>query len=150
MVAARARSRLALCAAVATATAAAAPLTNVLFIAVDDLRPELGAYGAAHMSTPHIDALAASAVTFQRAFVQQAVCSPSRTSLLTGRYPDTTHVYDLWAYFRQTMTDGWNVTTLPQFFKKAGEYVVAGQGKIFHPGAWVGSPPLLPQALRAL
>lgn len=116
--------------------AAAAP-RSVLFIAVDDLRPELGAYGAAHMVTPNIDALAASAVTFARAFVQQAVCSPSRTSFLTGRFPDTTHIYDLWAYFRQTMTDGWNVTTLPQYFKEAagGNYVVAGQGKIFHPGA---------------
>lgn len=68
------------------------------------------------------------------------MCSPSRASLLTGRYPDTTHVYDLWTYFRQSMADGWNVTTLPQWYKKAGAgYRVAGQGKIFHPGATVAA-----------
>ena len=63
-------------------------------------------------------------------YVQQAVCSPSRTSLLTGRRPDTTHVYDLWHYFRNT---GCNVTTLPQYFKEIG-YRTAGHGKVFHPG----------------
>ncbi len=57
---------------------------NVVFIAVDDLRPELNCYGAKHIISPHIDKLAANGMVFQRTYCQQAVCSPSRTSLLTG------------------------------------------------------------------
>jgi len=57
---------------------------NVLFIAVDDLRPELGCYGVAEIKTPSIDGLASSGVTFNRAYCQLAVCNPSRVSLLTG------------------------------------------------------------------
>ena len=73
---------------------------NVLFIAVDDLRPQLGCYGMEKMHTPNLDALAARGTLFNRAYCQQAVCSPSRTSLLTGRRPDTTRVYDLQTHFR--------------------------------------------------
>ncbi|MBA3440912.1 MAG: sulfatase-like hydrolase/transferase, partial [Pyrinomonadaceae bacterium] len=73
----------------------AARKSNVLFISVDDLRPTGGAYGNSFVHTPHIDALARRGVVFNRAYAQQAVCSPSRTSLLTGRRPDTTRVYDL-------------------------------------------------------
>ncbi|MEI6539616.1 MAG: sulfatase-like hydrolase/transferase [Planctomycetota bacterium] len=61
---------------------------NVLFIAVDDLRPELGCYSNTIVKTPNMDRLAARGVVFNRAYVQQAVCSPSRTSLLTGRRPE--------------------------------------------------------------
>lgn len=103
--------------------------TNVLFIAVDDLRPEHGVYGGAAI-TPRIDAFAATATLFPRNYVQLAVCSPTRTSLLTGRYPDTTHITDLYKYFR---SEGCNVTTLPQAFRDAG-YLTLGAGKIFHPG----------------
>jgi hypothetical protein len=60
---------------------------NILFIAVDDLRPELGAYGNPHINTPNIDRLARTGVTFRRAYVQQAVCNPSRASLMTGLPP---------------------------------------------------------------
>jgi iduronate 2-sulfatase len=119
-------------AAAASPAAAAEPppvAPNVLFIAVDDLRPEHGAFGGQAL-TPNIDAFARTALAFPRNYVQIGVCSPSRTSLLTGRYPDTTHITDLWHYFRDV---GCNVTTLPQAFKRAG-YAVAGGGKIFHPG----------------
>ena len=75
---------------------------NVLFIAVDDLRPELGAYGNPHIQTPHIDRLARGGVIFTRAYVQQAVCNPSRASLMTGLRPDTLRVWDLQTRLRDT------------------------------------------------
>jgi len=118
---------------VAVAQAHAAPppdRLNVLFIAVDDLRPELGCYGARHIKSPHVDRLAATGVTFLRAYCQQAVCSPSRTSLLTGLRPDSTKVYDLQTHFRDTVPD---VVTLPEQFKNHG-YHVEGMGKIYHGG----------------
>lgn len=108
----------------------AARKLNVLFIAVDDLKPELGCYGASHIKSPHIDALAAEGILFERAYCQQAVCSPSRTSLLLGRRPDTTRIYDLQTHFRKTLPD---VVTLPQFFKNHG-YHVQGLSKIYHGG----------------
>ncbi|KAK3098287.1 hypothetical protein FSP39_017975 [Pinctada imbricata] len=111
---------------------------NVLFFASDDLRPELSSYlgpnfpSPVHppIHSPNIDTLAAKSLLLKRAYCQQAVCSPSRTSLLTGRRPDTTHVYDLGTYFRDV---GGNFTTLPQYFKQNG-YTTVGMGKIFHPG----------------
>ncbi len=60
---------------------------NVLFIAVDDLKPELNCYGARHIISPNLDQLAASGMLFTQTYCQQAVCSPSRTSLLTGLRP---------------------------------------------------------------
>src|SRR6056297_3566171 len=68
----------------ASATDASATKRNVLFIAVDDLRPTLGCYGDADAKTPHIDRLADQGVTFNRAYCQVAVCNPSRASLMTG------------------------------------------------------------------
>lgn len=103
---------------------------NVLFFAVDDLRPELGCYGVRGIQSPNIDRLAKQGMVFERAYVQQAVCSPSRTSLLTGARPDSTQVWDLVTHFRKAMPD---VVTLPQHFKQNG-YFVQGMGKIFHPG----------------
>ena len=103
---------------------------NVLFIAVDDLRPQLACYGQSQMKTPNIDALAKRGLLFNRAYVQQAVCSPSRTVLMTGRRPDTTKIYDLETHFRTTIPD---VVTLPQHFKNAG-YHSQGFGKIYHGG----------------
>jgi arylsulfatase A-like enzyme len=113
--------------------AAAAPAEgklNVLFIAVDDLRPQTRAYGCAKMVTPHLDALAARGTLFLRAYCQQAVCSPSRTSLLTGRRPDTTRVYDLQTHFRLHLPD---VVTLPQHFQAHG-YHAQAFSKIYHGG----------------
>lgn len=103
---------------------------NVLFIAVDDLRPEAGCYGNPIIKTPHLDALAGRGTVFNRAYCQQAVCSPSRTSLLTGRRPDTTKVYDLQTHFRLHLPD---VVTLPQHFKQHG-YRTLGLSKIYHGG----------------
>ncbi|MCR4411926.1 MAG: sulfatase-like hydrolase/transferase [Thermoguttaceae bacterium] len=103
---------------------------NVLMIAVDDLRPEAGCYGNPVIKTPHLDALAQRGTTFLRAYCQQAVCSPSRTSLLTGLRPDTTKVYDLQTHFRLNLPD---VVTLPQHFKECGYHTV-GLSKIYHGG----------------
>jgi iduronate 2-sulfatase len=66
-----------------------------------------------------------------------ATCSPSRTALLTGRHATTTHVWDLFSYFRNVTG---NLTTIPQYFKEAG-YLTAGMGKIFHPGDASGAIP---------
>lgn len=104
------------------------PKKNVLLIVVDDLRPDLGCYGNAQMRTPHIDRLAASGLTFLRSYCQQAVCNPSRTSMLTGLRPDTTRIYDLQTHFRRYLPDA---VTLPQQFRRAG-YETTAFGKIFH------------------
>ena len=103
---------------------------NVLFIAVDDLRPSLGCYGDSLARSPNIDRLAARSMLFNRAYCQQAVCSPSRNSFLTGRRPDTIRIYDLPTHFRTTLPD---VVTLPQHFRESG-YHTEGMGKIFHTG----------------
>jgi iduronate 2-sulfatase len=112
------------------ASAAESARPNVLFIAVDDLRASLGCYGDAVAITPSIDALAARGTRFDAAYCQQAVCSPSRTSLLTGRRPDTARVWDLTTHFRSTLP---GAVTLPQYFKQHG-YRTAAIGKIFHDG----------------
>ncbi|HRX55251.1 MAG TPA: sulfatase, partial [Verrucomicrobiales bacterium] len=103
---------------------------NVLFIAVDDLRPELGCYGVEAAKTPNIDRLAEGGIVFEKAYCQQAVCSPSRSSILTGLRPDATKVYDLDTHFRAALPD---CVTLPQHFKANG-YHTAGFGKIEHHG----------------
>ncbi|MFQ5569189.1 MAG: sulfatase [Rhodothermales bacterium] len=101
---------------------------NILFIAVDDLRPELGSYGKPYVKSPNIDRLAQEGITFTRAYVQQAVCNPSRASLLTGLRPDALRVWDLQTDFRETVPE---VVTLPQYFKQHGYHAVA-IGKIYH------------------
>ncbi len=111
---------------------------NVLFLIADDLRPELGCYdgedatSSVHpkMHTPNLDKLASTSLLLKRAYVQEAICSPSRTSFLTGRRPDTTQVYMMGQYFRKR---GGDFTTLPQYFKQHG-YLTAGVGKVFHQG----------------
>lgn len=114
----------------APVSAADAKKPNVLFVAVDDLKPALACAGDPHARTPNIDKLAARGTVFARAYCQQAVCSPSRSSLLTGRRPDSTKVYDLVTHFRKALPD---VVTLPQHFKNNG-YHAHGVGKIYHGG----------------
>ncbi|MEC8332572.1 MAG: sulfatase-like hydrolase/transferase, partial [Verrucomicrobiota bacterium] len=111
---------------------------NVLFIPVDDLRPLLNVYGEddplrpitinGESGTPNFDRLAASGVTFLNAHCQQAICTASRVSFLTGLRPDTTRNWNLETNFRDIMP---NVVTLPQQFNLSG-YKTYGVGKIFH------------------
>ncbi len=103
---------------------------NVLFIAVDDLRPEINASGSKLIKTPNLDRIAARGTTFDRAYCQQAVCSPSRSSLMTGRRPDATRVWDLETHFRTALPDA---VTVAQHFKNHG-YHTMSMGKIFHGG----------------
>lgn len=103
---------------------------NVLFIAVDDLRPELGCYGHPLVKSPNIDRLAQGGLLFTRAYCQQAVCNPSRASLLTGLRPETLKVLDLPTHFRDVYPDA---LTIPQHFKSQG-YFTQRFGKIFHVG----------------
>ncbi len=105
---------------------------NILFISVDDLRPDLGCYGNTIIKTPNIDRLAGKSTVFSRAYCQQALCNPSRASLMTGKRPDSLKVWDQSTHFRDQNPD---IVTLPQFFKKNG-YRSEGIGKIYHPGLY--------------
>ncbi len=101
---------------------------NILFIAVDDLRPELGVYESRAI-TPNLDKLAASSLVFERAYCNQAVCGASRTSLMTGLYPEKTGL-------RSFHVEGWEkklngVVTLNHHLKDNG-YLTLGLGKIYH------------------
>jgi len=111
-------------------SASAAEKLNVLFIASDDMRPQLGCYGDPIVKSPNIDALAKRGTLFQRSYVQQALCSPSRISMLSGRYPATTGIFEIGRPLRATMPD---ITTLPQHFKNNG-YHTRSLGKIYHVG----------------
>jgi arylsulfatase A-like enzyme len=102
---------------------------NVLFIAVDDLKPTLGCYGDPLALTPNMDAIAERGTVFSTNYCQQAVCAPSRASLLTGRYPDQIQVWDLQTQLREINP---GVVTLPQYLRKFG-YETAATGKIFDP-----------------
>ena len=101
---------------------------NVLFIVVDDLRPLLGCYGHPEIHTPNIDRLAQRGTLFNRAYCQNPLCHPSRTSMLTGLRPETTGVFSNAVSFRQKLPD---VVTLPQHFKAYG-YHTESVGKIEH------------------
>jgi iduronate 2-sulfatase len=103
---------------------------NVLFIAVDDLRPELGCYGNRIIKTPNIDRLATMGVRFDAAYCQYPLCNPSRSSMLTGRYPTQTGVLDNRTWFGVGHPD---FVTLPKYFKQNG-YASIRTGKIFHGG----------------
>jgi arylsulfatase A-like enzyme len=101
---------------------------NILFIAVDDLKPWVTAYGDVHAKTPGMDKLASDGLVFKNTYCQQAICAASRASIMTGMRPDRTRIWDLVTEPRQVNP---NVVTIPQYFKSQG-YESAGMGKIYH------------------
>ncbi len=113
---------------VLTDSSTAAERLNVLVIAVDDLRPELGCLGDEHMVTPNIDRLAARGLTFDRAYAQWALCLPSRNSVFSGYRPDSIRMMQGARFFREAKP---GTVALPQLFKQHG-YFTRSLGKILH------------------
>jgi iduronate 2-sulfatase len=103
---------------------------NVLLICSDDMRPQLGCYGDPTATTPNIDRLAARGMLFEHSYVSQALCSPSRISMLSGRYPATTQIFEIGRPLRATMPD---ITTVPQHFKNHG-YHCRSFGDVYYVG----------------
>lgn len=116
-----------LCPALSLHTASAQK-PNVLFIAADDLRCDLACYGHPLAKTPYLDQLAKRGVLFKQAYCQQALCNPSRASIMTGHRPDSLKIWDLPTHFREVKPE---IVTLPQLFKQQG-YFTQNIGKIFH------------------
>ena len=102
----------------------------MLFIISDDLNNVLGCYGHPEIKTPNIDRFAERSLKFERAYCQFPLCNPSRSSLMTGLYPDETRVHNNKALFRDRYPD---IETMPQWFKRHG-YTAARVGKLFHYG----------------
>ena len=115
---------------------------NILFIPVDDLRPQLGCYGQSQMKTPRLDQLAAEGTLYNQAYCQVPVCGASRASLLTGIRPTRTRFLDYMACVDEDLP---GALTLPQHFKENG-YETISAGKVFHhrtdsaPRSWDGDP----------
>ncbi|MDQ8180302.1 sulfatase [Pelagicoccus sp. SDUM812005] len=112
----------------ATSQSVGAERPNVLFIAIDDLRPELGCYGSPVAISPHLDKLASEGLLFERAYCQQAICGPSRASVMAGARPDTIGVVENSAKLREASPD---ILTLSQHFIANG-YEAVQVGKIYH------------------
>ncbi|VGO20855.1 Choline-sulfatase [Pontiella sulfatireligans] len=110
-------------------SASAKPL-NVLFITIDDLRPEIGCYVNDEVKTPNIDRLAKMGVKFNKAYSQYPVCNPSRASFLSGKRPDELGIVSNMIPLREKWPD---IVTLPQLFRENG-YFTAGMGKLLHMG----------------
>lgn len=101
---------------------------NILFIAVDDLRPELGCYGVDRIHSPNIDRLAAGGTMFERAYCNIPVCGASRASLMTGLRPARNRFL---YYYTRADEDAPGITTLPQHFRENGYYTISNS-KVFH------------------
>jgi len=101
---------------------------NVLFIAVDDLRPELNCYGKTHMHTPNMDRLAARGTLFEKAYCMVPTCGASRASMMTGIRPTPTRFIN---HLSRADEDAPNATTMNSHFKQHG-YTTASLGKVFH------------------
>ncbi len=110
--------------------ASSAKQFNVLFIAIDDLRPEIGCYGNDEVKTPNMDRLAGKGVKFNRAYCQYPVCNPSRSSFLMGKRPDELGIVSNKISVRKKWPD---LVSLPQLFRESG-YYTAGLGKLYHVG----------------
>ena len=95
------RATLLLAATAAAVAQGAEPPKNVLFVAVDDMRPSIGAFNFSMAHTPNMDQLAETGLVFKRAYVQYAFCAPSRNSFMSGRRPDTTRVWNFMDHFRE-------------------------------------------------
>lgn len=120
-----------LCAATAVASAAVGQppkRPNVLFLISDDLNNYLGCYGDPRAKTPNIDRLAARGVRFDRAYCTFPLCGPSRNSMLTGLYPNSTGILANQQIFRQTIPTH---VSLSQAYRRAG-YFAARIGKLYH------------------
>src|SRR6266851_7562865 len=102
--------------------------TNVLLVAVDDLNNRIGCYGDPVVKTPNIDRLGRRGVRFDRSYCNYPLCNPTRSSLLSGKRPETTRIYDNVTPPRTYMGD---VVFLPEYFKAQG-YFTARVGKIAH------------------
>jgi len=109
-------------------SAAAQSRPNVLLIICDDLNTHVSTSGYPHIRTPAFDMLAAAGMSFDRTYCQYPVCNPSRTSFLTGLYPQSTGIIDNHADIRQSRP---GTVSMPQRFKEAG-YWTASAGKVFH------------------
>ncbi len=104
---------------------------NILLILVDDLKPALGCYGDTAVRTPNIDRLAARGMRFDLAYCNQAVCAPSRFTLMLGSHSTSTGLYGLGSTLRKMLPDA---VTMPQHFAKHGQYRTESLGKVFHIG----------------
>jgi len=104
---------------------------NILFIAVDDLKPNVNAYGDRHAKTPGMDRLAKEGIVFTSSYCQQAICGATRASIMLGLHPDKTRVWDLVTDFRQVNP---KAVSMPEYFKSMG-YETAAMGKIYHMGS---------------
>lgn len=114
-----------------SSVAAAADRPNILLILVDDLKPALGCYGDPVARTPNLDSLASRGMRFDLAYCNQAVCAPSRFTLMLGSHSTSTGLYGLGSQLRQIVPDA---VTLPQYFARHGGYRTESLGKVFHIG----------------
>ena len=137
----------------------AKPNVNVLFIGVDDLRPQLGCYGQDQIKSPNIDRLAARGLLFERTYCQQAVCMASRASLMSGYRPDKGKIYSNGPLFRHVpdavtinqhfMNNGYETVSMGKIYHHSSDYKKGWSREAFQPkGKWKGRGYLSEEAIR--